>query len=254
MGSIYLGECLFRLHGVVDHLPLDTLFGPFLSSRPARCTYDLTLHTRRDTLPQLDATLEYRRDGLEFRGRPDQGHSWYSGSISGFLASFELAVYQVVKNRGGMLVHASAGVVADGAWLMPGPSGTGKSTAARGGFSRVLSDERLVLLPDADGFSVWGTPFWSDDRQLPLDAGSATLVGIAHLSKAERPSVQSFSRAEMLAWLLRSVVVYDHEQSGLEAAFDLASRVVESVECINLDFPPEGIWATSTLSQIGIAS
>ena len=61
-------------------------------------------------------------------------------------------------------------------------------------------------------------------------------------------------RVGMIAWLLRSVVTYEHGASELEALFDLATRVVSSVQCHELYFPREGQWANSVLRMNGADS
>ena len=43
-------------------------------------------------------------------------------------------------------------------------------------------------------------------------------------------------RVGMIAWLLRSVVTYEHGASELEALFDLATRVVSSYSVTNSIF------------------
>ena len=64
------------------------------------------------------------------------------------IAALALMTTIAIHQLGGLCVYASAGVVADEGFLMPGPSGTGKSTSVNyGGFEKVIGDERIILLP-----------------------------------------------------------------------------------------------------------
>lgn len=255
MHSIYVGETEIRIHGNLGHFITENRFGPFLLDRPVSDVFNLVFRADEFTANCVDSHFEYRRHDLHFISEcNDAAEAWFDGGLAGFLAAIELALYVAVSAKSGLLVHASVGIIDSGAWLMPGPSGTGKSTAAHGGFERVLSDERVLLLKSERGFTAWGTPFWSDGRQMPLDAGSADLVGIARLQKAATPMVEVMGRPQMMTWLMGSVVAYGSHAAKVNEIFDLVTDVIESVDCVNLCFPREGIWAPLMLNPIGLAS
>lgn len=187
--------------------------------------------------------LVYERVGLRFSGDARRAQATFDGSEGGLEAVLQLALQRALLEVDGLLVHGSAGVHAGGAWLMPGPSGTGKSTAARNaGFDRVLADEMIVVRRAAEGFEVWGTPFWSPERRHPLDPGRAPLSVLARLVQATAPAATPLGWAEASAWLLSSVVLYDTDPEVRAAVFGLACDVAESARCVRLAFPKEGPW------------
>ena len=255
MHSIYVGETEIRLHGNIGHFVTEDRFGPFLNARLATGVFDLSFEAENVSVGGVSQHFEYQRQDLHFVAPSTlNATAYFDGGLAAFLAALELALYVAVSASDGLLVHASVGTVGTGAWLMPGPSGTGKSTAALGGFERVLSDERVLLLKGEHGFKAWGTPFWSDGRQMPLDAGSAQLVGIACLRKAETPMVEIMGRAEMLTWLMGSIVAYGNHAARVSDIFDFVADVIQSVDCVKLSFPREGKWAPLMLNPIGLAS
>ena len=161
----------------------------------------------------------------------------HDGGQAAALAGLELALSQAVRAVGGYLLHASAGVVDGQCWVMPGPSGTGKSTAARGGFEWVLSDERVAVIPDDEGgYQVWPTPFWSEGRTLAISTEPAPLAVIARLRQGTRAQQGTLERAPMVAWLLRSIVLYDVADLPQVQALEFACAVVASARCIELEF------------------
>jgi hypothetical protein len=254
--ALYLCGGRFTLSG---HVP-ETLWSddvrPFTEPVDFTFSHEIQLN-ETDDLEQLEITANtfvYRRHDLIFIAGQERSVLWYDGGLAAVLAGLELALSQTIRALGGALLHASAGVISRRCWVMPGPSGAGKSTAARGGFDEVLSDERVALLPSGDGYQVWSTPFWSDGRDVPLSTGSARLCVLAFLNKAEIASLATIGRAKMVAWLLRSLVLYETSVDAQTSTFDLACRIVDSAQCVTLDFPKEGVWVPSVTKPIGLAS
>ena len=63
------------------------------------------------------------------------------GHEADFLAGLELTASMALEALGGLSIHGAAGSHYTG-YLMPGVSGTGKSTAIRhGGFMKIIGDE-----------------------------------------------------------------------------------------------------------------
>ena len=158
------------------------------------------------------------------------------------LAALELALQVALLDDHGLLVHAAAGVVEQRGWLMPGPSGTGKSTAARvAGFDTVLSDERVIVRVENGHCRLWSTPFWSAGRRLPLCATSAVLDTLVHLEHAADFRQDRWSADEALTYLMESVALYEGGSATLKA-FDIATAIVESARCARVGFARTGAW------------
>ncbi len=165
-------------------------------------------------------------------------------------AALELVLQVTLLPLGGLLVHASAGVYGGRAWLLPGVSGAGKSTAARGGFDGVLSDERVVVRREGEGFVAWPTPFWSVGRTLPLHLEPAPLGVLARLNKADGVQLSEMEPAEAAAHLLSCVTLYETSPDARREAFELAFDLASSVCCVELGFPKEGRWIPTAHAQV----
>lgn len=192
---------------------------------------------------RLDVRFTADADRARLRG-------WHNGSEGALDAVFGLALQVGVLARDGLVVHAAAGVIDGRAWLLPGESGTGKSTAAReAGFDRVLADEMVVVRRASAGFEAWGTPFWSNGRALPFDPGSAPLAVVARLRQAQAVAVSPMRQDDLVTHLIRSVVLYETSADARRRAFELACDVVGASRGVELAFPKEGPWIRQACSS-----
>lgn len=207
---------------------------------------DLTVGDPADWRPPFSPERAYHRFDLRFAMRGDRAAAVFDGHPDGLLAVLELAVAGAVGARGGLLIHAAGAVIDGAAWLLPGPSGTGKSTAARApDLARVLSDERIIARPGPAGWRAWGTPWWSAGRTRPLDPGYAAIGGLARIHQASAAAARPLPPDAAAAWLLRSVALYDDRPAARRAAFEAACDLVGGIRCVALDLPPEGAWSPS---------
>ncbi len=150
--------------------------------------------------PQEQARIELAPDQL--RGRYVYGSSWP------YFVQFpmdQLLVIHALGVAGGALMHAAAICGRDGALLVSGPSGAGKTTMSRAcaalGAS-VLSDERTIARPDGGGgWLLGGTPWpgeggFAENRSVPLRA-------LIVLEQAARNELVPLAPARALALLYR---------------------------------------------------
>lgn len=189
--------------------------------------------------------LGWARHDLRFVVSGDEAEAVVDGSAAAYEAALQLALQVALLPWGVLWVHGAAAVDTHGrAWLAPGASGAGKSTLTReAGWPRALADEMVaVRLRNDGGFEVFGTPFWSHGRTLPLDAGSAPLAVLALPVKAPVVAVAALDEAEAAAHLLSQVALYEHTGSARAQAFDLACAVAARAHCVALSFVREGPW------------
>ena len=125
-----------------------------------------------------------------------------------FLCLFENYFRVVVAYRllelGGVLLHSSAAVFADKAHLFLGPSGAGKTTAARMSRDRglpVLSDDINALCPQGDEVVVEKLPFAGEMAQEPTGRQSWPLGSLHRLRKGGH-SREPLRGSQTLALLL----------------------------------------------------
>jgi hypothetical protein len=157
-----------------------------------------TKHTGHD--PQETARVELPRQGLD--GRFIYAHPWPPPFV---YPIDQLLVIHALGIGGGALMHAASIAGKDGALLVAGPSGAGKTTMSRSAAAlgaHVLSDERTIVRPAPDGgWLVGGTPWpgeggFAENRSVPLRA-------LILLEQSDRDELVPLSPARALALLYR---------------------------------------------------
>jgi len=150
--------------------------------------------------PAEAVRIELLRDGLD-------GRYLHADDVSYFCLYpiDQLLVIHALGVAGGALMHAAAIAGRDGALLVAGPSGAGKTTMSRATAelgAHVLSDERTIVRPAGDGgWLLGGTPWpgeggFCENRSVPLR-------GLILLEQADRDELLPLSPARALALLYR---------------------------------------------------
>jgi hypothetical protein len=153
-----------------------------------------------------------------------------------------------LARSGGLLLHACGAVIREGeergrarAVLFSGPSGAGKTTIARllqhHAGAEILSDDRIVIRPSAEGFRAHGTP-WHGDAPLSR-ADSAPLAGIHLIHHAPQVEPRMLGGAAGAASVLGNAFAPLHDPVSAEAALELAARLAAEVPILRLGFPKD---------------
>lgn len=136
--------------------------------------------------PHDDETLRLRyAEGIRFHVSPRGDAVWCDWDAP--LTEADAVTYLlgpvigvVLRRMGVLAVHASAAVIAGGAWAMLGPGGSGKSTLAAAfayaGLA-VLTDDVLALRREDDAWMASpahrGIRLWEDSARLVAEGGGA---------------------------------------------------------------------------------
>ncbi len=199
---------------------------------------------------------------VEFDREFDQGHGetlvggpiLAAGEMHPFVYPFDEVVFLARLSRGrGVLVHA-CGLTVDGRGLLfLGTSGAGKSTTARlwlerGGVT-VLSDDRIAVRADGDGYRIFGTP-WHGEAGLEAPI-SAPLDAVFILEQAPRTQIVELAPAGAVAQMMVRAFPAMWEQEGLEFAVRFLSDLVERVPVRKLRFVPDRSAIDVVLGFVG---
>ena len=114
----------------------------------------------------------------------------------------------------------------------------------------VLSDDRIVIRPDGNGFRIYGTPWHTDSK---CDApGSAPLEAVFILEQAPRNRVQEMPPSSAVAQMMVRAFpsMWDHE--GLDFAVRFLTRLAERVPVRRLHFLADTTAADTVLSTLGL--
>jgi hypothetical protein len=135
------------------------------------------------------------------------------------------------------LVHAAGAVVNGRALVLAGHSGDGKTTISRllgDEGVELLSDERIALRKQEDGFFAYGTP-WPGEGNV-VSRAAYPLGGVLLLRKSKRLRLTWEPPASLAAELLsRSIVPYYLPEEATHI-LDLLQEIVGSVPLGVLEF------------------
>jgi hypothetical protein len=164
--------------------------------------------------------FDYRKDHLRIAGlrfvayiqlnphieawmwTPDDEHLV---SNSAFENIFRVIVAYRLLARGGMVLH-SAGLAQDnGAWLLIGRSGAGKSTISRLGEKAgmtILSDDMNAIVLQDDSYVTEQLPFAGEHGQTALTRGKFPVQAIHYLQKSSTNELENTPASKRLAELM----------------------------------------------------
>lgn len=198
--------------------------------------------------PSEAMRVELVRDRLE--GRYVYAHDWP------YVFQFpidQLLVIHALGVAGGALMHAAAITGRDGALLVAGPSGAGKTTMSRATASfgaHVLSDERTIVRPAPDGsWLLGGTPWpgeggFAENRSVPLRA-------LILLEQANVDEMVPLSPARALALLYRCHFPPVWDPRACERTLDNLERLVGAVPAFLYRNRKGPAAAQSLLARVG---
>jgi hypothetical protein len=170
-------------------------------------------------------------------------------SLYSFDACLRVVLASLIIQRNGLLLHASAVVRKNAAFVFTGPSGSGKTTIARlSGTKKILSDEIIVVRAENDKRLIaYGTPFWGEMGSGPSSKRAYTVRSIFFLEKDTVLYSLPVETAAAVRRLLRCVCMFSKDPADVQAGLDRCSKVVSSVDCRELHFPKKDLdWKKLT--------
>jgi hypothetical protein len=169
------------------------------------------------------------------------GEEWAASVCENFLRV--LVAYRLLAT-GGALIHSAGVTDGDSGFLLLGPSGAGKTTAARLCLARgagVLSDDLNAVRPEAGGARLVRVPFTGDlgDRG-GAPSAAVRLRALVRLAKGARQSLRPLSPAAALASLLAAAPYVNVDPWREEALLAVLERLARAVPAYELTFPLNG--------------
>jgi len=217
---------------------------------------DNRLLTFRSSLFGKDPYLSVEFDREYARGVGETlvgGPILAAGELHPFVYPFDEVVFLARLSRGrGVLVHACGLALGGRGLLFLGTSGAGKSTTARlwkerGGVT-ILSDDRIVIRAEGDGYRIYGTP-WHGEAGWETPA-SARLDAVYILDQAPRNRVQELKPSTAVAQMMVRAFPAMWDQKGLEFAVRFLARLAERVPVRRLQFLPDRTAVDCVLSAV----
>ena len=198
------------------HEPLLSQSKAYLASSSGKTDSDLTLSEEtlarfRKRYPEAsDALIEYMVTGSVF--------------------------YRSLIAHNGFLLHSSAVILDNKAYLFSAPSGTGKSTHTSLWLkefpdAEILNDDKPAVRILEDGIFVYGTP-WSGKTDQNINR-KVPLQGIAFLERGQENTIAPMSSMKALENLLNQTV-RPGEKEYASKLFDLLDQILKRVPIYQL--------------------
>ncbi|MDB4907314.1 MAG: hypothetical protein JWO05_2098 [Gemmatimonadetes bacterium] len=163
-------------------------------------------------------------------------------------------MHALPSRRLGMLAHATGVLLPDGsALLVPGVSGTGKSTFAQLASSlgqegwRVLSDDRVSVTRVNGEFVLSGTPWYSSGHFAA--AGEGVLRGVLLPRRGGiAPELARLTPGTISRELLRTIAIPAWDESAIGWALDFVDELARTVRAWSLSYTP-GVAAAELIAH-----
>lgn len=149
----------------------------------------------------------------------------------------EVCLLTRLAREGGLLLHSAGVLSPTGGYIFTGASGAGKSTLsgffdARG--ASVLSDERMIVRKNGEGFVIHGTPWVGSGAYAKNESGLLTeLFCIRH---GQEHRTESMSPTAVLSFLLPQCFLPHWDRTAMESTLAFLSDLIAHIPCQRLAF------------------
>jgi hypothetical protein len=152
-----------------------------------------------------------------------------------------LLLVSILHRHQALLIHASGVVISKEGILFCGISGAGKTTLSRLWQQRtgatVLSDDRVLVRKEQEGYVVYGTP-WPGEGRI-ASCQKAPLKKIAFLTKAGENALIRLGKKEALRRIVTQCFPPLWDREGICAALEFCDALLKAVPFFRFDFVPD---------------
>ena len=164
----------------------------------------------------------------------------------------QLITLSVLHRYQGLLIHSS-GIILDGEGIIfPGISGVGKTTLAKLWQARegitVLSDDRVIVRREEEGYFIYGTPWPGEGRMVSCQ--KAPLKKILFLSKAKGNKLIPLGERESFKQLITKCFPAIWDREGIDFSLKFCGELVKDIPCFCFGFVPDGSMTEFIKSKI----
>jgi hypothetical protein len=145
---------------------------------------------------------------------------------------------------GGLLFHAAGLAYHDRGYAFFGYSGSGKTTVARvSSRARLLNDDLVVLLPQAQRWDMFATPFSNPSQVQPAGHQRVPLTALYRLIQDRRIFLEALDPALALAEVVASSPIVCADPDRAVALLDRAAQLTRAIPVQRLHFlPDDSFW------------
>lgn len=157
----------------------------------------------------------------------------------------------LLPRNGGLVLHGASSGLNQEAFVFPGPSGTGKTTAAEAipGAARV-ADDRCAIMKQAGRWLVHSLPTWPG-RYRPQRAMALPVAAIVFVRKNAALHVRPVRGVEAVTRLLRATIQLPGSAAPASELLDLAVRISHECVCLELSYQiGDDFWPALKRAQV----
>ena len=148
-----------------------------------------------------------------------------------------LIFYYGITLNNGILLHAAGLKYKNRGYIFTGVSGIGKTTISNiwlqaGG--KLINDDRLVLMKNSQGFSMYNSPMAY--RQ---EARECNISSLFILRQSRENKAQKLSRGAALARVMALCIQHNHERMLVDSLVNNVNQLVETIPVYELGFKPD---------------
>ncbi len=170
-----------------------------------------------------------------------------------FLSSFEcfsalrlFLAHQLLHQKLGFLLHASAAHYKNNTFIFLGCSGSGKSTSAYFSPGIILSDETVAIISLQEKIISLGTPFGGEHFPNSTIGNNPSFL---FLEKSNRNSRKAIPARNAVAGLLSQIILFPYAPiSFWDAAGEIVKRIIEESNVEILEVKKDGSFWKECLS------
>ncbi|MBS2211145.1 hypothetical protein KEM09_07020 [Carboxylicivirga mesophila] len=161
-----------------------------------------------------------------------------------------LLLQYIIHQYGGFVIHASTVEYKDKGYLFSAVSGTGKSTMAelwRQQGATIINDDRLIILPDKEGFVTYNTPmpYYQDNYK------SVRLHKTFLISQSPHNYIKKLPAIKGTMGLLSNCMQFQYDEQQVQSRLDALLTIAESCGVYECGFKPDNEIVNLILQKLG---
>ncbi len=176
----------------------------------------------------------------------DNGRNWAVSLVSNeYTFDSFLRVFLTLRllDEDGFLIHSSAQIRRDTAYIFTGKSEAGKTTISDLGTENLVLCDELPMVRRVDGsYRVYGTPFWGKFTKGTI-TDSGEVGALFFLNKAPYNRAAPLSLRSALPRLLQTTLFFSNHPAHIERLMRICVAFLEEIPSHDLYFRPEPeVW------------
>jgi serine kinase of HPr protein (carbohydrate metabolism regulator) len=145
-----------------------------------------------------------------------------------------LILYYAFLNEDAVMIHASAIIIEDKAYLFSAFSGTGKTTIARWFYNKgftVINDDRIVLRKIGDQIFAYNSPMYQVQKPMAKPLG-----GIFYIQQYHENEISKLAKIDSLVKMQQMIIRHNYHRYIIDKQLTNTENIVNRTHSFQLKF------------------